>query len=187
MNSCQLRYQRTRRICTALIGGLVIAFFGHAPAVAQESRLGRLFYTPQERERLDQRRGAVASVEAPQTVIVNGVVVRPGMAPILFLDGKEVRPGAAPAGLTLRSSSNQSIELQSEGGPAVRAKAGQVIDLSSGRSMENYQLTPIPPIPLSDAPQKAEREAAPPARRAAREANGASPALTPAPPPPAAR
>ena len=148
MNSCQLRYQRTRRICTALIGGLVIAFFGHAPAVAQESRLGRLFYTPQERERLDQRRGAVASVEAPQTVIVNGVVVRPGMAPILFLDGKEVRPGAAPAGVTLRSGSNQSIELQSEGGPAVRAKAGQVIDLSSGRSMENYQLTPAPPRPV---------------------------------------
>ena len=146
MKARHLQNHGAKQICSALIGALVIACFWQAPATAQENRLGRLFYTPQEREKLDQKRGAVATIDAPQTVIVNGVVVRPGMAPILFLDGKEVRPGAAPAGVTLRPGANQSVELQSEDGPPVKAKAGQVIDLSSGRAVENYQLTPTPPV-----------------------------------------
>ena len=177
MNSRHMQNHQASRICAALTGLLAIACFGQAPAAAQENRLGRLFYTPQERERLDQRRGAAASVEAPQTVIVNGVVMRPGMAPILFLDGKEVRSGAAPAGVTLRSGSNQSIELQSEGGPPVRAKAGQVIDLSSGRSMENYQLTPpvvgLEPTPKADAVAKSSPATS--ASRAAGRAGAAQP------------
>ena len=117
-----------------------------SPVAAQENRLGRLFYTPEERQRLDQKRGAPSSsASAPQTVMVNGVIVRPGMAPILFLDGKEVRQGEGPAGVRLAPQANQSIQIQADGGPAISARAGQIVDLSSGRTIDNYQLTtPLP-------------------------------------------
>ena len=131
-----------------------------APVAAQENRLGRLFYTPEERQRLDQKRGAPgSSAGAPQTVMVNGGIVRPGMAPILFLDGKEVRQGEGPAGVRLTPQANQSIQIQAEGGPAISARPGQMVDLSSGRTIDNYQLTtPPPPLGVSESPPSVEAE-----------------------------
>ena len=131
-----------------------------APVAAQDNRLGRLFFTPEERQRLDQKRGThSSSASAPQTVMVNGVIVRPGMAPILFLDGKEVRQGEGPAGVRLTPQANQSIQMQAEGGPAISARPGQMVDLSSGRTIDNYQLTtPPPPLGVSESPPSVEAE-----------------------------
>ena len=131
-----------------------------APVAARDNRLGRLFYTPEERQRLDQRRGAPADASAPQMVMVNGVIIRPGMAPILFLDGKEVRKGEGPAGLTMTPQANQSIRMQSDGGPSVSARPGQTVDLSNGRAIENYQFTTPPLVPLDAAPEPAPGESA---------------------------
>ena len=123
------------------------------PATAQDSRLGRLFFTPEERQRLDQKRGTPAAASAPQTVIVNGVIIRPGMAPILFLDGKEVRQGEGPAGVSLTPQPNRTVRMQAEGSPAVSVQPGQVVDLSSGRTFENYQLaTPPSAVPAEIIP-----------------------------------
>ena len=132
-----------------------------APVAAQESRLGRLFFTPEERQRLDQRRGMQSSsASAPQTVMVNGMIVRPGMAPILFLDGKEVRQGEGPAGVRLAPQANQSLQIQADGGPAISARAGQIVDLSSGRTIDNYQLTTPPPSGVSELSPSVEAEGA---------------------------
>ena len=133
-----------------------------APVAAQDNRLGRLFFTPEERQRLDQKRGThSSSASAPQTVMVNGMIVRPGMAPILFLDGKEVRQGEGPAGVRLAPQANQSLQIQADGGPAISARAGQIVDLSSGRTIDNYQLTtPLPPPGVSEAPPAVEAEGA---------------------------
>ena len=122
------------------------------PATAQDSRLGRLFFTPEERQRLDQKRGTPAAASAPQTVIVNGVIIRPGMAPILFLDGKEVRQGEGPAGVSLTPQPNRTVRMQADGSPAVSAQPGQVVDLSSGRTFENYQIATPPSAAISDEP-----------------------------------
>lgn len=133
-----------------------------APVAARDNRLGRLFYTPEERQRLDQRRGAPAEASAPQMVMVNGVIIRPGMAPILFLNGKEVRKGEGPAGVTMTPQANQSIRMQSDGGPSVSARPGQTVDLSNGRSIDNYQLT-MPPLgpPAASEPLNVESSAVP--------------------------
>jgi hypothetical protein len=124
------------------------------PAHSQDNRLGRLFFTPAERQALDLRRGAPADISAPQTVTVNGIIVSPGKAPILFLDGKEVRQGEGPAGVTLAPQTNQSVRIQADGGPAVSARPGQMVDLTNGRTMDGYQTTvpvPVPTgIPLSE-------------------------------------
>ena len=110
-------------------------------ASAQENRLGRLFYTPDERQKLDQKRGVVAATAStPQTVIVNGMVVRAGQPPILFIDGKET--AGTGGGASLQQQLNQGVPLKTESGQIIAAKPGQVVDLANGRAMEGYQLVP---------------------------------------------
>ena len=112
-----------------------------SPASAQENRLGRLFYTPDERQKLDQKRGVAApTASTPQTVIVNGMVVRTGQAPILFIDGKET--AGTGGGASLQQQLNQGVPLKTESGQIIAAKPGQVVDLANGRAMEGYQLVP---------------------------------------------
>ena len=127
--------------------GITLALWGIAlstassTAGAQENRLGRLFYTPGERQKLDQKRGVAASTtSAPQTVIVNGMVVRTGQAPILFIDGKET--AGTGGGASLQQQLNRGVPLKTENGQTIAAKPGQVVDLANGRAMEGYQLVP---------------------------------------------
>lgn len=146
-------------------------------ATAQDNRLGRLFFTPAERERLDLRRGAPADASAPQTMTVNGVIVRPGKTPILFLDGKEARNGEGPAGVSIAPQTNQSIRIQADGGPVVSARPGQMVDLTNGRTTENYQLTPhsLPPVEIDSSPSsEASRSTAKSVSRARSNGGGAA-------------
>ncbi len=162
----------TPRQLFALLVSVLICICGQAQS--QDNRLGRLFYTPAERQALDLRRGAPADTNAPQTVIVNGIIVRPGKTPILFLDGKEVRQGEGPAGVTIAPQSNQSVRIQADGGPVVSARPGQMVDLTNGRTMDGYQTT----VPLQSGSPLAEPRA-----------SGATVAATPTPganPPPRA-
>ena len=109
---------------------------------AQEQRLGRLFHTPEERAKLDQKRGVVSAPAntASQTAIVNGMITRNGQAAVLFIDGKESRGSDTKAsGL---QQLNQGVPLIGEGGKPIAGKPGQIVDLSSGKAMEAYQLVP---------------------------------------------
>lgn len=121
---------------------VVVCFAGvfSLSAAAQENRLGRLFYTPEERHKLDQKRGVVERDSGPQNVIINGMVTRTGRAPILFIDGKEAP--SADAGGNRSAQFSQGVQLKTEEGRPISAKPGQVVDLSNGRVMENYQLVP---------------------------------------------
>ena len=144
-------------LATAL--GAITLWASSSAACAQENRLGRLFYTPQERQQLDQRRGVVAapaSAAAPQTVIVNGMVVRQGQAPIHFIDGKE---STGTGGGTAQQQLNRGVPLKTESGQTIAAKPGQIVDLANGRAMETYQLVPgmadITPKNAAPAPESA--------------------------------
>ena len=143
-------------LATAL--GAITLWASASTACAQENRLGRLFYTPQERQQLDQRRGVVAAPPsaAPQTVIVNGMVVRQGQAPIHFIDGKE---STGSGGGTAQQQLNRGVPLKTESGQTIAAKPGQIVDLANGRAMEPYQLVPGVPGMADIAP----KEATPPA------------------------
>lgn len=141
-------------LATAL--GAITLWASAGAACAQENRLGRLFYTPQERQQLDQRRGVVAAPAstAPQTVIVNGMVVRQGQAPIHFIDGKE---STGSSGGTAQQQLNRGVPLKTESGQTIAAKPGQIVDLANGRAMETYQLIPgIADITPKDAAPTAE-------------------------------
>ena len=113
-----------------------------APAAAQESRLGRLFHTKEERAKLDQKRGVVVTPvqTGPQTTMVNGIIARSGQAPILFIDGKESRGPASQA--SAQQQLSQGVPLKGDSGQTYAGKPGQIVDLSSGRALEVYQLVP---------------------------------------------
>jgi len=136
---------------------LTMAAVSAAQAPAQsstqsaEKRLGRLFTTPDERTKLDKTRGAVhqQAVNTTQTVIVNGVILRPGKRPILFLDGKEASGGRVEIG------SRAQIQARTNDGQSVTVKPGQYVDLGSGRTTEGYQLIPAATLPAAKADEKA--------------------------------
>ena len=121
-----------------------------SPAQPFEKRLGRLFTTPDERAKLDKTRGVVQqhTTNTAQTVIVNGVILRPGKTPILFLDGKEASGGRAEIG------SRAQIQARTNDGQSVTVKPGQYVDLGSGRTSEGYQLIPAATVPTSKADEK---------------------------------
>ena len=112
------------------------------PSAAQENQLGRLFHSPEQRAQLDLKRGVVTPVQSggPQTTIVNGIITRSGQAPILFIDGKDTRGPATRA--SAQQQLNQGVPLKSESGQTFAAQPGQIVDLSSGKTLETYQLVP---------------------------------------------
>lgn len=119
----------------------IVGLSNVAAALAQEARLGRLFFTPEERQKINEKRGVVSNVSsAPQTVIVNGMVVRSGQPPVLFIDGKESIGAASNASAARQLA--RGVPLKTESGRTIDARPGQVIDLASGRAIENYQLVP---------------------------------------------
>lgn len=128
----------------------IVALTAYGIATAQEARLGRLFYTPEERQKINEKRGVITTTNStPQTVIVNGMVVRSGQAPILFIDGKESVGDLT--GATAARQLAQGVPFKTEDGKTIAGKPGQIVDLANGRAMESYQLVPgIAPIPPAD-------------------------------------
>lgn len=127
-------------IAASFVGAVVwLAICG--TAAAQVPQLGRLFYTPDERRAINEKRGVVVSTDpAPQIVIVNGMVVRSGRAPILFIDGKE--SVGAPTRANAARQLADGVLLKMENGQTIAGRPGQIVDLANGRAIENYQLAP---------------------------------------------
>ncbi len=120
-------------------------------APAQPARLGRLFYSEEERSRLEDRRNAtVAAQDIPRTVgdlKLDGVVTRSSGRSTWFINGTAADadalsrlPGRAEhGGLQLQGADGRPLRLRpgeraaiSEGGQA--SAEGPVIDIRPGRS-----------------------------------------------------
>lgn len=119
-------------ILALALGGLLCA----AAAGAQE--LGRLFFTPEERAALDERRRArlpdkpVAVPVAP-TSRVDGYVQRAGGRSTLWLDGEAVRDGARSGELSVRGGGDPSrVTVILGEGRRVQVRVGETIDRESG-------------------------------------------------------
>jgi hypothetical protein len=96
------------------------------PALADE--LGRLFFTPQERQELDRRRASnVADTEAPvveSLVTVNGQVTRSSGKTTTWINGVAHDD-------TYRGSDPALVPVQ-RGGAPIPVKVGQTLDRSRG-------------------------------------------------------
>jgi hypothetical protein len=139
---------------TARSLGLLLMAFGAAPAAADDATLGRLFFTPAERNALEEARRkniraeaqAVEAASKPKpppvrSVAVTGVVRRSDGETTVWVNGKPV-DGATEDGLKVRVTAGGQAAVivhQPERGRTVRLKVGQRADIDSGRIQESYE------------------------------------------------
>jgi hypothetical protein len=117
------------RFATAFTSTLLLCLAPAAAATAQE--LGRLFFTPQQRQDLDRRRATNrAEEEAPQIkegpLTLEGHVQRSGGKAVTWVNGVpqyDSRASRDPARVTV---------IPNAGEPGVSLKIGQIYERSSG-------------------------------------------------------
>lgn len=106
------------------------------PCAAQE--LGRLFFTPQQREQLDARRKArvpdkpAAPVVASPTTRLDGYVKRSGGPSTVFINGEPVPEGSPDAPRIGSASDGRTPIGVGDGGARRALKPGEVLDRGTG-------------------------------------------------------
>jgi hypothetical protein len=116
------------RLIPLLVGALLIGLL--EPAAAAEN-LGRLFFTPQQRQDLDRRRQAniqESAVTANSSLTVNGQVSRSGGKNTVWINGvpqENSRRPSDPARVTLPAGEGESA--------SVNVKIGQTLDKVRGK------------------------------------------------------
>jgi hypothetical protein len=111
---------------------LVLALL--APCVTLAQDLGRLFFTPEQRQAFDARRKArmpdkpAAAVVASPTTRVDGFVKRSGGPSTVWVNGEALPEGSGDAP---RIAPSLSVTL-GEGGRRTALKPGEVLDRGTG-------------------------------------------------------
>ena len=115
----------------------MILLLGVQAALAQE--LGRLFFTPEQREALDARRRArvpdrpAAPLVASPTTRFDGYVRRSGGRSTVFVDGQAIPEGSAEAPRVETGRGDGRVPVTvGEGGARRALKPGEVLDRGSG-------------------------------------------------------
>ena len=123
---------------------------------AAQNSVARLFYTPQERARLDTirlsglealRPATTKQSNAAKTVTLSGILKQRQSGLRVWVNGKSLDAGAID--LPVRAGRNLTDENQLPlllpGGLTAEPKVGQVVNLLSGEITEGYQ-RPLEPI-----------------------------------------
>ena len=122
------------RLSLLLLAAMLIASAA-APAVSAE-KLGRLFFTPQQREDLDRRRQANAqesAVTVNSLVTVNGQVSRSGGKTTVWING-------VPHVSTAKPRDPTRVRVPgTDGEPSVSLKIGQTLDKVRGEIKDDLQ------------------------------------------------
>ena len=126
----------------ALLAGSIIPAFGMAA-----EPLGRLFFTPAQRNVLDAGKTVATQapvVSAPRTVHLSGVVTRSDAENTVWINGTAYH-NASPDGvrITTDGAAPASTAIRVPGKTAAtRVKVGQRVDLNSGRIQEDFTRRP---------------------------------------------
>ena len=114
-----------------------------ADAAHAATPLGRLFYTPEQRQALAAARagGAEATADAPtaatpapaapRVLALTGIVERPGQASVAWINGQPVEDGATLHGYRVRIAP-RGVRLVPARGAARTLAVGQTLDLDAG-------------------------------------------------------
>ena len=157
-----------------------LLLFAAAPHAMSAEALGRLFFTPAERQQLDQARlrkqtpvqaaEASPAPEPPQVLTYSGIVRRSDGKSVLWLnnqpvDEKEALSSHSVSG-RIRNDGSVTVRVP-QSGRTVDLKVGQSVELPSGNVAEAGPRT-APKAPIADAPRKEpEKDPLPPAAREA--------------------
>ena len=117
---------------------LMVLFLNSKACAAQE--LGRLFFTPEQRDALDARRKArmpdkpaAAPMAASPTTRLDGYVQRSGGRSTVFINGEPVPEGSAEAPrLDPERRGGKVPIVVGEGGARRELRPGEVLDRGSG-------------------------------------------------------
>jgi hypothetical protein len=123
--------RRVRRAALRL--ALASALLGAIPCAAAQE-LGRIFFTPQQRQDLDRRRNlnvTESEVVVESLVTVNGHVARSSGKTTTWING-------VPQYDTYRGRAPDRVGVES-GGSAVGVKVGQTLDRSRGEVRDTLQ------------------------------------------------
>ena len=105
-----------------------------APSICNAQELGRLFFTPEQREALDARRKArvpdkpAAAIVVSPTTRVDGFVKRSGGPSTVWVNGEALPEGSGDAP---RIAPSMSVSV-GEGGRRTALKPGEVLDRGTG-------------------------------------------------------
>jgi hypothetical protein len=128
-----LRHARQAALRLALAGALLGAMPGAIP-LASAQDLGRIFFTPQERQDLDRRRNlnvTESEVVVESLVTVNGHVTRSSGKTTTWING-------VPQYDTYRGRAPDRVGVE-RGDTAVGVKIGQTLDRSTGEVRDALQ------------------------------------------------
>lgn len=160
---------------------------GSGTVLAEEAKLGRLFFTPAERAALDTQRklaGEMANrpvrkdsdtpkAAPPKMLTLNGVLRRSDGETTIWVNGQAVHERFRDVDVMPGSISREAVAVQLPGsGRRVKLKVGQSVDSATGQVEENYRRAPEAeePAPAADTdatPPAPVRESA--SRRRSRE------------------
>lgn len=128
-----LRHARQAALRLALAGTLLGAIPGSIPLAAAQD-LGRIFFTPQQRQDLDRRRNLnvpESEVVVESLVTVNGHVTRSSGKTTTWING-------VPQYDTYRGRAPDRVGVD-RGDTAVGVKIGQTLDRSTGEVRDTIQ------------------------------------------------
>ena len=113
--------------------------------------LGRLFFTPAQRNTLDAGKQLAkprqAAPNGPRAATLNGVVTRSDGESMIWVNGHSVsRSGSPNASASHSDPAAARVELQGAGG-RVKLKVGQRFDRSTGKVQESYESAPVDAMP----------------------------------------
>lgn len=134
-------------LATASLLGLAV------PAGAEP--LGRLFFSPGERARLDQMRNGNVDDNAPtgqpsptEQVTLNGLVRRSSGKTTAWINQLPQNENETPQGVAVQGqTAKPSALLRLPSGKQVQLKAGQTFDITKGKIREGYEGSTAPPHP----------------------------------------
>ena len=114
-----------------------LLLLGASQAAAQE--LGRLFFTPEQRDALDARRKArlpdkPAAVAVSPTTRIDGTVRRSSGRSTVFVDDEALSENAQPEGLLLRRGADPGrvTVIVGEDGRRIEMRVGETLDRATG-------------------------------------------------------
>jgi len=123
-----------RQAAALLLAGALLA-----PCAVAAQELGRLFFTPEQREALDARRRArlpdkPAALAPSPTTRLDGSVKRSLGKSTVWVDGSAVPEGTQPEGLRIRRGGDPSrvTVIVGEDGRRIELRVGETLDRASG-------------------------------------------------------
>ena len=128
---------------TLCVAAIVASWIMPSASMGAEP-LGKLFFTPTQRNALDTGKSArkpIRVAPAPQKVQLNGVVIRSDGGSTVWINGRETE-GKAVSGVRASTSATDptSAQLRVRGAKkSVRLRVGQRLDPVSGNVLEPYE------------------------------------------------